>query len=546
MNYWDNGYPSGGNYWSDYTGADNNHDGIGDTPYYIPDENNKDNYPLMHQYGPPYAEFTSTVHDRTVTFNASRSHDYDGIIILFEWDFGDNTSGTGMIINHTYTDYGSHTIILTVTDNDGKVDSVSKIISESPPYIPSSPDPTNGSTEVNINANLNWVGGDPDEDPVTYDVYFGATSQPLKVASNQSATTYDPGTMNYNVQYYWRIVAWDNNGASTLGSIWSFTTKASTPPVFGTPSPLNGSTGNPSSFTWSIPINDPEGDLFSWTIQCSSGQTNSATGATNGTKTLSLTGLPYSTTYKVWVNATDPGGSGLYTRRWYTFTTKASLPPVFGTPTPANGSTNQPISFTWSILINDPEGDLFSWTIQCSNGQTNSATGATNGTKTLALSGLAYSTTYKVWVNATDPTGSGMYTRKWYTFTTKANQPPNPPTIHGAASGKAKQKYDYTFNSTDPNGDNVFYYIDWGDNSNSGWIGPYSSGVAITQSHTWSNKGTYTIKAKAKDIYGNESDWGTLSVTMPLSYEPPHFRFFAWLFERFPHAFPILRQLLGY
>jgi hypothetical protein len=92
---------------------------------------------------------------------------------------------------------------------------------------------------------------------------------------------------------------------------------------------------------------------------------------------------------------------------------------VFGTPSPTNGSTGNPLSLTWSIPINDPEGNLFSWTIQCSNGQVNSATATSNGTKLLTLSGLAYSTTYKVWVNATDPTGSGLYTRKWYTFTTK-------------------------------------------------------------------------------------------------------------------------------
>jgi parallel beta-helix repeat protein len=57
---WDNGYPSGGNYWSDYSDTDlysgpyqniTGSDGIGDTPYVI-DENNQDGYPLMQLYVP--------------------------------------------------------------------------------------------------------------------------------------------------------------------------------------------------------------------------------------------------------------------------------------------------------------------------------------------------------------------------------------------------------------------------------------------------------------------------------------------------------------
>ncbi|UCE37524.1 MAG: right-handed parallel beta-helix repeat-containing protein [Thermoplasmata archaeon] len=59
-NYWDNGYPSGGNYWSDYTGADDfsgpgqneeGGDGIGDSPYII-DSDTQDNYPLMEPWAP--------------------------------------------------------------------------------------------------------------------------------------------------------------------------------------------------------------------------------------------------------------------------------------------------------------------------------------------------------------------------------------------------------------------------------------------------------------------------------------------------------------
>jgi hypothetical protein len=61
VNVWDDGYPSGGNYWSDYTGLDQkcgpgqNHsgsDGMGDTPYVI-DSNNQDGYPLMNPWTPP-------------------------------------------------------------------------------------------------------------------------------------------------------------------------------------------------------------------------------------------------------------------------------------------------------------------------------------------------------------------------------------------------------------------------------------------------------------------------------------------------------------
>jgi hypothetical protein len=95
------------------------------------------------------------------------------------------------------------------------------------------------------------------------------------------------------------------------------------------------------------------------------------------------------------------------------------------------------------------------------------------------------------------------------------DEPPNAPTIEGKIEGKIDTVYNYTFVTTDPEGHDVYYYIKWGDNTNSTWLGPYSSGKQITIAHSWDKKGKYTIEVKAKDAYGAESNWSHLDVTMP-------------------------------
>ena len=135
-----------------------------------------------------------------------------------------------------------------------------------PPNVPSSPYPSNGSTGVSVNADLSWTGGDPDSgDNVTYDVYFGVGSSPPKVASNISASTYDPGTLAYYTYYYWRIVAWDNHGASRAGPLWHFRTAyiPNRPPYTpSNPSPSNGSTEVSVNVDISWSGGDPDNDDF--------------------------------------------------------------------------------------------------------------------------------------------------------------------------------------------------------------------------------------------------------------------------------------------
>jgi hypothetical protein len=87
---------------------------------------------------------------------------------------------------------------------------------------------------------------------------------------------------------------------------------------------------------------------------------------------------------------------------------------------------------------------------------------------------------------------------------------PSKPIISGTQLGTTGKIYNYTFTSIDYNGGhNIYYYIDWGDNTNTSWIGPYPSGEKVNISHSWMNEIRYAIKAKVKDIYDGESNWSS-------------------------------------
>jgi PKD repeat protein len=72
---------------------------------------------------PPVAEFSFSpstgIFPLEVTFDGSSSHDPDGEVVLYNWDFGDGTTGSGKIVKHTYTKWGTFSIRLTVRDNKG-------------------------------------------------------------------------------------------------------------------------------------------------------------------------------------------------------------------------------------------------------------------------------------------------------------------------------------------------------------------------------------------------------------------------------------------
>jgi PKD repeat protein len=124
--------------------------------------------------------------------------------------------------------------------------------------------------------------------------------------------------------------------------------------------------------------------------------------------------------------------------------------------------------------------------------------------------------TYYVTLTVTDNDGlNGNLTKSVNVLL--ANIPPPTTEINGPPSGIVGTEYEYTFRIWYTDAE-VFLLIDWGDGNTTGWIGPYNSLDFVTLAHSWSEKGTYIIKAKAKD-FCREGPWGTLSVTMPVNHQ---------------------------
>jgi parallel beta-helix repeat protein len=134
-NTWDNDYPSGGNYWDDYIGEDNNSDGIGDTPYQIPGGDNEDRYPFMKPNGwnntrPNQPIITGPTNGRKrvwYEFNFSISDpDGDLLWIHIDWEHGTPSkwagpfpSGSIVKYNYSWRKKDSYTIRAQTRDSKG-------------------------------------------------------------------------------------------------------------------------------------------------------------------------------------------------------------------------------------------------------------------------------------------------------------------------------------------------------------------------------------------------------------------------------------------
>jgi hypothetical protein len=123
------------------------------------------------------------------------------------------------------------------------------------------------------------------------------------------------------------------------------------------------------------------------------------------------------------------------------------------------------------------------------------------------------------------------------------NAPIKPTKPEGTESGNIGTQYTYSTTGYDLEGHNLFYWWEWGDGSNSGWLGSYPHGQQVNASHIWNKKGTYLIKVKTKDVLGKESDWSDpLSINMPRNkvINRPLLK----IFENYQNIFLILQKII--
>jgi len=223
-----------------------------------------------------------------------------------------------------------------------------------PPGQASNPTPSNGATDVSIDADLSWTAG---SGATSHDVYFG-TSSPGTFQGNQPGTTFEPGTMDNDTTHYWRIDEVNAEGTTT-GNVWSFTTEAvpSPPGQASNPTPADSAAGVSvdADLSWTAGSGTTSHDVYFGTTSPGAFQGNqTATTYEPGT-------MANDTTYYWRID--EINAAGTTTGVVWSFTTEAapSPPGQASNPSPANSATDVSIDadLSWTAGSGATSRDVY-------------------------------------------------------------------------------------------------------------------------------------------------------------------------------------------
>ena len=139
-----------------------------------------------------------------------------------------------------------------------------------------------------------------------------------------------------------------------------------------------------------------------------------------------------------------------------------------------------------------------------------------------------------------------------------ANHAPCAPIIVDNFATKKNLKCDCTFYSTDPDGDYIYYHIEWGDSKTDDiisqdkdryWEGPFKSGEHVTLEHKYLSRGDYEIKIVARDMHPPDVRLESPVTVLPveISYlKMFNTEIFNVLLEKILNLFPVLSDLINF
>ncbi len=199
---------------------------------------------------------------------------------------------------------------------------------------------------------------------------------------------------------------------------------------------------------------------------------------------------------------------------------------------------------TFTCVANDPEDDSLWFMLDWGDGTLSDWIGPFGSGQSGKVHYIWTEVgTYKVKVRARDKHYGQSDWSEPATLVIVENQGPNIPIITGSTSAPPKKLLTFTFSAEDPEGNDIYYKVSWGDGNIESFKGPYSSGEEITLNHAWGSVGDYTIVCFAKDMYNAVGSQAFLKLKITTSrarYSQPLLRIIESLLSRLP----ILERLL--
>ena len=200
--------------------------------------------------------------------------------------------------------------------------------------------------------------------------------------------------------------------------------------------------------------------------------------------------------------------------------------------------------FEFSTSTTDPEGDQVYYMWDWGNDNYSDWLGPyTSGQTSLASHIWNELGDYEIRVKAKDNYNAESEWSEPHTISIVENQPPDKVTTDGPKWGFGGVEYEFIFTSTDLEEHDIYYRVNWDDDTITDWLGPFSSGVTIKLNHSWKTKGSYWIKGWVKDLYGGISGQASFRINILTNANKEKSR--NPLFLRFLERFLVVERLLS-